>query len=62
MNLLSDNNVLYKYQTGFRKFHSTYTWLSYLHDKIIEGSSLLIGMVLIDFQKAFDTTDYNILI
>ena len=29
MNLLSDNNVIYKYQSGFRKFHSTVTCLSY---------------------------------
>ena len=27
MNFLSDNNVLYKYQSGFRKFHSTDTCL-----------------------------------
>ena len=29
MNFRSDNNVLYKYQSGFRKFHSTDTCLSY---------------------------------
>ena len=34
MNFLSDNNVLYKYQSGFRKFHLTDTCLSYLHDKL----------------------------
>ena len=64
MNLLSDNNVIYKYQSGFRKFHSTDTCLSYLHDKITKGldSVLLTGMVLIDLQKAFDTIDHNILI
>ena len=28
MNFLSDNNALYKYQSGFRKFHSTDTCLS----------------------------------
>ena len=64
MNLLSDNNVLYKYQPGFRKFHSKDTCLSYLHDKITKGfdSGLLTGMVLIDLQKAFNTIDQNILI
>ena len=64
MNFLSDNNVLYKYQSRFRKFHSTDTYLSYLHDKITKGfdPGLLIGMVLIDLQKVFDTHDNNILI
>ena len=64
MNFLSDNNVLYKYQSGFRKFHSTDTCLSYLHEKIAKGfnSGLLTGLVLIDLQKAFDTIDHNILI
>ena len=43
--------------------NSTHT-LSYLHDKIIKGfdSGLLTGMVFIGLQKAFDTTDQNILI
>ena len=64
MNFLSDNNVLYQYQSDFRKFHSTDTCLSYLHDKIIKGfdSGLLTGIILIDIQKAFDTIDHNILI
>ena len=64
MNFLSDNNVLYKYQSGFRKFHSTDTCLSYPRDKTTKDfdSCLLAGMVLVDLQKAFDTTDHNILI
>ena len=64
MNFLSDDNVIYKYQSGFRKFHSTDTCLSYLHDKITKGfdSGLLTGMVLIGLQKTFDTIDHNILI
>ena len=64
MNFLSDNNALYKYQSGFRKFHSTDTCLSYLHDKITKGFNfgLLTGMVLIDLQKVFNTIDHNILI
>ena len=47
-----------------RKFHSTGSCLSYLHEKITKGfdSGLLTGMVLIDLQKAFDTIDRNILI
>ena len=64
MNFISDNNALYKFQSGFRKFHSTDSCLSYPHDKITKvfDSGLLTGMVLIDLQNAFDTIDHNILI
>ena len=59
MTRLSENNVTYKFQSGFKKFHSTD---SYLHDKITKAfeSSVLTGMVLIDLQKAFDAIDHNI--
>ena len=62
MTYLSENNVLYNFQSGFRKFHSTDSSLSYLHDKITKGfeSSIMIRMVLNDLQKAFDTIDRNI--
>ena len=55
MEFRTDNNILYKYQSGFCKNHSTDTSLSYLIDKMLTGfdSSLLIGMILNDFQKLF---------
>ena len=61
---LDKNNILYKYQSGFQKHHSTYTCLSYLTDKVKIGfeEGLLTGMVLIDLQKAFDTIDHSILL
>ena len=64
INFLSNTNVLYKYQSDFRKFHSAETSLSYLHDRITEGfnSGLLTGMVFISLQKAFDTIYHNILV
>ena len=64
MNYLTENNVLYRYQSGFRKNHSTVTSLAYLTDKILTGfdSSLLHGMILIDLQKAFDTINHDILL
>ena len=48
--LLSLNKILYDYQSGFRKNHSTDTYLSFLNDKILKGFDLglLIGMTLID--------------
>jgi hypothetical protein len=61
-NYLDKNNILYKYQSGFRTKHSTDTCLSVLNDKILTGidNGLLTGMVLIDLQKAFDTIDHQI--
>ena len=61
---LNENNILYKFQSGFRPNHSTDFCLSYLNDKILKGfdSGLLTGMILIDLQKAFDTIDHDILI
>ena len=53
---LSFNKILYDYQSGFRKNHSTDTCLSFLNDKILKGfdDDLVTGMILIDLQKAFD--------
>ena len=50
---LDKNNILYKYQSGFRKHHSTDTCPSYLNDKVKIGfeEGLLTGMVLIDAIK-----------
>ena len=64
MNYLTENNILYRYQSGFRKNHSTDTALAYLMDKTQTGfdSGLLMGMILIDLQKAFDTTNHDILL
>ena len=64
MEFVNKKNILYKFQSGFRKFHSTDSCLSYLLDKEAKGSDsgLLTGMILIDLQKAFDTIDHKILI
>ena len=64
MEYLTDNNILYKYQSGFRKNHSTDTSLSYLTNRILTGfdSGLLTGMILINLQIAFDTINHDILL
>ena len=61
-NYLDENNILYKYQSGFRTKHSTDTCLSVLNEKILTGidNGLLTGMILIDLQKAFDTIAHKI--
>ena len=60
---LSLNKVLFDYQSGFRKNHSTDTSLSFLNDKILNGldDGLVTGMILIDLQKAFDKINHDIL-
>ena len=61
---LDDDNILYKYQSGFRKYYSTDTCLSYLNDKVQIGfaQGWMTGMILIGLRKAFDTTDLDILL
>ena len=58
---LSKNNILYNYQSGFRKGHSTDTCLinlfDYIHCSLSEGDH--VGMVLLDLQKAFDTVNHK---
>ena len=47
---LNPRNLLYTYQSGFRKKHSTGFCLSYLNDKILKGldKGLMNTMILID--------------
>ena len=61
---LSNNELLYNYQSGFRKNHSTDSCLTFLHDKILKDfdKGLMTGMILVDLQKAFDTIDHDILL
>ena len=60
---INKNKLLYEYQFGFQKGKSTYLTIMMLVDKITEAidqSEVVIGVVL-DFSKAFDTVDHNIL-
>ena len=61
---LDKNDIIYRYQSGFRNFFSTDSYLSYLNNKIATGfeSGLYTGMILIDLQKAFDTVNHDILL
>ena len=61
---LSDEDILYNYQSGFRGNHSTNLCLSFLTDKILKvlDKGLLTGMIVIDLQKVFDTIDHEILL
>ena len=61
---LDDNNILYKYQSGFRKYYSTDTCLSDLNDKVQIGfeQGWMTRVILVDLQKAFDTIEHDILL
>ena len=61
---LNTRNLLYIYQSGFRKNHSTDFSLSFLNDKILKSfnQGLITDMILIDLQKAFPTIDHDILL
>ena len=66
-NYLNENNLLISCQSGFRSLHSTLTaliettnnWSVNIDDGLLNGVQ---GVVFIDLQKAFDTTDHNILL
>ena len=58
------NEAIYKHQYGFRKKYSTnYALISITEQirKALDSNKYAIG-VFVDFQKAFDTVDHNILL
>ena len=61
---MTDKNLLYEFQSGFRKSCSTETCLLYLTDQIRKevDSGKMCGLVLLDLQKAFDTVSHEILL
>ena len=63
-NFFYDNNIFYKYQSGFRSNHSTDLFLSFLTDKIMKGfdTGMYTGTILIDLEKVFDTINHEILL
>ena len=63
-NFLGKNKILYKYQSGFSKSFSTNSCLTLLTDKINKGFQFGkdTGLILIDLEKAFHTTDHEILL
>ena len=64
INFIDKHNILYKYQFGFCKSHSTNHAIILLVDKInnaLDSGNVLIG-VFLDIKKAYDPVNQKILL
>ena len=61
---LEENAPLHRFQSGFRKFHSTETALIRLVDQLLFDldKNRASGLVFIDYKKAFDLIDHGLLL
>ena len=61
---LHEFNLLHKTQSGFRSKHSCETALVHMIDNWLTAidNGKMIGVVLVDFKKAFDLVDHQILL
>ena len=61
---IDDNKLWYEFQLGFQKGKSTHLAIMMLVDKVTEAldqDESVVG-VFLDFSKAFDTVDHDILL
>ena len=61
---IEENNILNKWQSGFRSGYSTETAMTYVTDLLLTemDSKKLTGVVFSDLNKAFDTVDHVLLL
>ena len=63
-NFLKENNLFHHLQSGFRKSHSIETAPIRLVDQLLFSldNDEVTGLVFIDFKKAFDLIDHQLLL
>ena len=63
LDFLEDRQLFHPFQSGFRPQHSCQSALTHMTDKWLSNmnNSLITGAVFLDFRKAFDLVDHNIL-
>ena len=61
---IEENNILNKWQSGFRLGYSTETAMTYVTDLLLTemDSKKFTGVVFLDLKKAFDTVDHALLL
>ena len=64
VNFLKENDLFHPLQSGFRESHSTETALIRLVDQLLFNldNDKATGLVFIDYKKAFDLIDHNLLL
>ena len=64
IDFLEHNNILYDFQFGFRKHHSTNHAIITMVEKVsnaLDTGKIVVG-VFLDLKKAFDTVNHDILL
>ena len=64
MSFLNNHNLLHEKQSGFREGHSTESALILMIDSWLKAinDGKFVGCLMVDFRKAFDLVDHNILL
>ena len=64
ISFIEKHNIIYKFQFGFRKSHSTSHAIIYMIENVniaVDSGNILIG-VFLDFKKVFDTLNHTIVL